>query len=287
MYQNEKKPFYIRILVITFASVIIALNIKTFVHTGGLFPGGASGLTLLIQEAAGKFFGIGIPFTVVNLLINAVPIYIGFKYIGKNFTILSCYVIILMSVLTDLIPSYAVTHDMLLISVFSGLINGAAVSLILLMDATSGGTDFLSIFLSEKKGIDSFHVALFINAGILVMAGILFDWDKALYSIIFQFASTSAIRMFYRKYQQATLFIVTTKPKEVCAVISELSRHGATILEGEGAYEHNEKSFVYSVVSSAESVRVVGAIRKKDPAAFVNVLRTERVIGRFYRRPED
>ncbi len=286
-FTEKRTNILIRILCIDIASFVMALNIKTFVRTGGLLPGGASGLTLLIQEVADTFFGLSLPYTVINLLINAVPVYIGFKYIGRNFTLLSCLTIVLTGVLTDIIPYSPITQDILLISIFGGLINGAAISLCLNMDATSGGTDFISIYLSEKRGIDSFNITLIINAVILTMAGLLFGWDKALYSIIFQFASTSAIRILYRKYQQATLFIVTTLPKEVCASISRLSNHGATILEGEGSYEHNEKSVVYSVVSSAEASAIVNAVKETDPKAFVNVLKTERIAGRFYRRPED
>ena len=286
-YQFKRTNLALRIIAICAASFIMALNIKTFVRTGGLFPGGASGLTLLIQESAQKFLGLKLPYSIINLIINAFPVYIGFRYIGKRFTMLSCLVIFLTSILTDIIPSYIITQDILLISIFGGLINGAAISLCLLMDATSGGTDFVSIYLSEKRGIDSFNVTLAINGVILTIAGILFGWDKALYSIIFQYASTSTIHLLYRKYQQATLFIVTTKPKEVCDVIARLSNHGATVLEGEGSYEHNERNVVYSVVSSAEAGSVVSAVKEADPGAFVNVLKTERVIGRFYRRPED
>ncbi len=276
-----------RVMAVSLASLVMAVNINTFVHTGGLLPGGASGLTLLIQEAALTFFNIRLPYTVINILINAFPIYIGYKYIGKRFTLLSCWVIVLTSVLADIIPAYVVTQDTLLISIFGGLINGAAISLCLLMDATSGGTDFIGIYLSEKRGIDSFNLTLGINACILIVAGLLFNWDKALYSIIFQFASTLAIRTLYHKYQQATLFIVTTKPKEVCEAISEKSHHGATVLEGEGSYGHCERNVVYSVISAAETGRVISALRKSDPEAFVNVLKTERLIGRFYQRPTE
>ena len=277
----------VRIIVVSFASLVMAMNIKTFVHTGGLIPGGASGLTLLIQEIFKKYFAITVPYTVVNLLINAVPVYIGFRFIGKKFTLLSCWVILLTSVLTDILPPYVVTRDPLLISIFGGLINGGAISLCLLADSTSGGTDFISIFLSERRGVDSFNITLIINACILAAAGLLFEWNKALYSIIFQYASTLAIRILYRKYQKATLFIVTNRPKEVCEAIYHISNHGATILEGEGAYEHCERYVVYSVVSSAESGRVTTLVKKVDPDAFVNVLKTERVLGRFYQRPAD
>ena len=276
-----------RMIVIALASFMMAMNINTFVHSGGLLPGGATGLTLLIQECAAKFFDLAVPYTAINVLINAIPIYIGFKYIGRKFTLLSCGFIILTSLLTDILPVYSFTQDTLLISVFGGLVNGTAISICLLMDATSGGTDFVSIYLSEKRGIDSFNVILAVNAGILAIAGLLFGWDKALYSIIFQFASTSTIHVLYRKYQQVTLFIVTNKPVEVCAAIFRISNHGATVLEGEGSYAHCERNVVYSVVSSAESGRVLTVVKEADPDAFINVMKTDRVVGKFYRRPTD
>jgi uncharacterized membrane-anchored protein YitT (DUF2179 family) len=276
-----------RILIVIVASVIFSVNIKTFVHTGGLIPGGATGLTLLIQEIFDKFFSKAIPFTPVSILINAVPVYIGFRFIGKKFTALSCAVIVLTGVLTDIIPSYTLTNDILLICVFGGLINGVAISLCLFADATSGGTDFIAIYLSEKNGIDSFNVVLVINAIILTVAGFLFSWDKALYSIIFQYVSTMTIHVLYRKYQQSTLFIVTKEPTRVCEMIFELSHHGATIIEGEGSYEQDGKKVVYSIVSSHEVSKIVSAIKNVEPDAFINVFRSERISGRFYRVPKD
>ena len=78
-----------RAIVVAIASVLMAMNIKTFVRTGGLFPGGATGLTILIQRLAQQFLGISLPFSIVNLLLNAFPVYIGFRYIGKKFTLLA------------------------------------------------------------------------------------------------------------------------------------------------------------------------------------------------------
>ena len=287
MAMKKETSFIGRIFLVIVASFVFAVNIKTFVHTGGLIPGGATGLTLLIQEIFDKFFSIAIPYTPVNILINAVPVYIGFRFIGKKFTALSCTVIVLTGILTDLIPTYTLTDDILLICVFGGLINGMAISLCLFADATSGGTDFVAIYLSEKNGIDSFNVVLVINAIILTIAGFLFSWDKALYSIIFQYVSTTTIHVLYRKYQQSTLFIVTREPARVCEIIFDLSHHGATIIEGEGSYEHDAKKVVYSIVSSHEVSKIVTAIRNVEPDAFINVFRSERISGRFYRVPKD
>ncbi|MCR5101544.1 MAG: YitT family protein [Butyrivibrio sp.] len=276
-----------RIIGVVIASFILALNVKTFVHTGGLIPGGAMGLSLLIQQVVLSFAGIVIPYTAISLLLNAIPVYIGFRFIGKKFTWLSLLAIVCSSIFTDLLPEHIITQDILLISIFGGLMNGFAISICLLLDATSGGTDFISIYLSEKNGIDSFNIILGFNAVILTIAGALFGWDKALYSIIFQFTSTIVIRLLYRKYQKNTLFVVTNKPEVVSALIYELSNHGATILEGKGSYEHCERNVVYSVISSAETRKVVSGIKKADPEAFVNVFKTDWVDGQFYSRPED
>lgn len=285
--KTEAKESIKKILVICFASFLMALNIKSFVRTGGLYPGGATGLALLIQRAADMFLHITIPYTIVNILLNAIPVYIGFRFIGKKFTMYSCLMIVLTSVLTDIIPGYAITYDTLLISIFGGLINGFVIGLCLHMNATTGGTDFIAIYLSEKKEIDSWNVVLGINVVILVAAGVLFGWDKALYSIIFQYTSTQVVHILYRKYQHETLFIVTNKATEVYEVISKMSNHGATIMEGEGSYEHQERKIVYSVVSSAQSKSIIREVKKADPHAFVNAIKTEQIAGRFYQKPNE
>lgn len=276
-----------RIVIICLASMLMAFNIKSFVRTGGLYPGGATGLSILLQRIVQMIFQVEIPYSLINILLNAFPVYIGFRYIGKKFTLYSCLMIILTGIFTDILPGFTITYDTLLISIFGGIINGFVISVCLLVNATTGGTDFIAIYLSEKKGIESFNVILGLNVVILVAAGLMFGWDKALYSIIFQYASTQVLHALYKKYQQQTLFIVTNKPQEICETISKESNHGATILEGEGSYGHCERHVVYSVVSSAESKRVTRAVKEVDPNAFINAIRTEQLLGRFYQKPTE
>ena len=95
------------------AATIMALNIKTFVRAGGLFPGGFTGLTLLIQNIFQTFAGIAIPYTLINVTLNSIPVFIGLKFIGKKFTISSVCVIVLSGLLTDIIPSQPITYDTL------------------------------------------------------------------------------------------------------------------------------------------------------------------------------
>ena len=276
-----------RIVIICLASVMMAVNIRTFVSTGGLYPGGATGLTILTQSIFKRFFNASVSYTLVNLLLNVVPIYIGFRFIGKKFTLYSCLMIVLTAILTDIIPDIAVTYDILLISVFGGIINGFVVSLCLSMNATTGGTDFISIFLSEKKGVDAWNFILAFNVIIIMIAGLLFGFDKALYSIIFQYTSTQMLHMLYTRYQKQTLFIVTNNAETVCEAINEVSMHGATIMSAEGSYEHQARKVVYSVVSKEESKEVIRAVKEADEGAFVNAIRTEELFGRFHYRPNE
>lgn len=283
--KETMKSIVIRIITICFASFVMAVNIKSFVRTGGLFPGGATGLTLLIQRSCEMFFNIAVPYTIINILLNLGPIYIGYRFIGKKFTFYSIVMIMLTNILTDIIPGWAITYDTLLISIFGGLVNGFVISLCLRVEATTGGTDFIAIYFSQKKGIDSFNISLIINAIILLAAGLLFGWDKSLYSIIFQYTSTQVVHVMYKEYKQNTLLIITEKPQEIADMIYRICNHGATIVKGEGSYEHLERPIVYSIVSSAESKKVIQMIKDIDESAFINELKTEQVTGHFYQRP--
>lgn len=276
-----------RIIVICLAAVIMSLNIKSFVRTGGLYPGGVTGLTILIQTAAMRFFQIELPYTLINLLLNMLPIYIGFRFIGKKFTLYSCLMIVLSGILTDLSPGQVITYDPLLISIFGGMVSGLAVSMCLLVNATTGGTDFIAIYFSEKKGMDSWNLVLGLNIIILSAAGLMFGWDRALYSIIFQYVSTQVLHLLYQKYQKKTLFIVTNREKEVCQAINNTSKHGSTVLDGQGAYGNCERKIVYSVVASTECKKVLHAVRQVDQQAFINIVRTDQLEGRFYQNPTE
>lgn len=277
----------VRILLCFISGLITAVNLRTFVHTGGLIPGGFNGVTILLQHIFSKFWDISLPYGPIYLLFNVPVIILSYFKLGKKFTLFSMVSVLTVAFVTDLIPAYIITRDVLLISVFGGIIGGLAASICLFAGATGGGTDFISIFITEKTGIDGWNVILAFNALLLLLDGILIDWDSALYSIIFQFASTVVIQNSYKRYQKNTLFVVTNKPKEVAEVIDRVTMHGATEIDAKGMYEGEERSMIYSVVSSDESKLVMKEIKKVDPNAFVNAMKTDQLSGRFFLRPKD
>ena len=283
---NWKEDFK-RLFGVIAGGLLMALNLKTFVSAGGLLPGGANGLTVLTQRIALSYFNVSIPFSLLNITINLIPIYIGFRFVGKKFTFYSLIMLLVTGFFTDYLHLAPITSDKLLIAIFGGIMNAMAITLCLWVDATSGGTDFIAIYLSEKKGVDTWNLIFYFNAVILLINGYLFGWDKALYSIIFQFVSTQTLSALYRNYQKLTFFIITDYPHEVAAGIHEVSHHGASIIKAEGAYGHQEKSMVYSVISSMDARKVKIKIKEIDPKAFINTVHSKDIMGRFYMKPKD
>ena len=268
------------------ASCLMAFNIKTFVRAGELVPGGITGMTLLIQRIMLKYANISVPYSVLNISLNAIPAIIGFKLISKRFTGYSVLMIVLNSFLVDLIPSYKVTTDPLLIALFGGLLNGLAISIALYGKASSGGTDFIAVYIHRKWNISSWNIILGFNI-ILLTSGMLFGFEASLYSIVFQFVSTQAIDTFHKSDQQMTLFIISNKADELERELLVKTHHGMTRFTGEGSHTHEDRVMLYTVVSAAEVNDVYEIIKSIDNQAFVNIVKTNAVKGRFYQEPID
>lgn len=274
-----------RLVLVVLGAVIMGINLNSFVHFGGLIPGGFTGISILLQRLVLTFFKIEVAYSFINIPLNLGLIIICFKYIGKKFTILSIISIITTGLVVDFLPYYEITYDFLLTSIFGGIVNGIAVSLTLRADATTGGTDFISALFSKKFGVDAFNYILAGNACMLAIAGVIYGFEAALYSIIYQYVTTELLHLLYKRYQKHTLFIITNKPKEVYIEIKNTTNHGATLFKGVGLYKGEERNLVYSVISSDELHLVIRNIRKVDEKAFIDIIHSDRVEGWFFQKP--
>ncbi|MFR6098726.1 MAG: YitT family protein [Longibaculum sp.] len=283
--KEEWQKHVTSLVCVLIASLIMSVNIKSFVRAGNLIPGGFTGLSLLLQRAANDFMGISLPYSFINIALNAVPAFIGFKMIGKKFTSYSVMMIILNSFLVDLIPVTPITYDPLLVSVFGGILNGLAIVIALYGKASSGGTDFIAVYLSNKLKKPSWNFVFGINVVILMAAGLLFGFEEAMYSIIFQFVSTQIIERFHQRDQKATLFIVTNKAELLEQELMSFTHHGVTRIEGQGCYLKENKAMLYTVVGADEVKDVIHLLKELDSSVFVNIVKSEGVTGRFYQEP--
>ena len=271
----------LNVFIVIISAILMAVNINTFVYTAELLPGGFTGIVLLIQNIFLKYFNIKIPYSLFLWILNLWPALICLKNIGKRFTILSILMIVVSGLATDFIPGFFVTDDILLCAIFGGIINGISICLCLFVGATSGGTDFISIYFSEKKGISAWNYIFAGNCILLGIFGLLFGWTKALYSIIFQFATTQVINSLYKRYQKSTLFIISKQWEEITRMIKLTTNHNATIFTGKGSYQGAERKMIYTIVGKDQEAKLVHEIMKIDPKAFVNVLETKALLGNF------
>lgn len=270
---------------IILGSLIAAINIRTFVGSAHLFPGGFTGVSILIQRVAMQFFNVEVPFSFLNIGLNLIPAYISYRFVGKKFTIYSCIAIILTSIFVDMLPFVKVPGDMMLLSIFGGIINGVSILIFLKGSLSSGGTDFLAMSVSNKYNISTWNYVLVFNGIIILMSGFLFHWNIALYSIIFQFCSIQMINTFHKRYKKVCLFIISARHREISdALISDVN-HGVTRFTGIGCYSNNERNMLYTVVS-AEQMKIVKRIIKEiDSCAFVNAVKSEQINGLFHIDP--
>lgn len=285
MALKSKYKDLITIICVVIGSLLCAININTFIDAGGLFPGGFTGLTVFIQRIFAKYMHMQIPYSMVNFALNLIPAYIGYKTVGKKFTYYSILMIVLTGVFVEILPIINITEDILLITIFGGILQGVALGIALRGNASSGGTDFIAMWISKKTNQPAWNYILAMNAVMLVAAGFMFGWNAALYSIIFQFCSTQIINAVHTRYKRMTIFIVTSQPDIVIEEIHNSTHHGVTRLEGIGTYLDKPRTMLYTVIDSANVKGLVTRIREIDTTSFVNVTKTETIEGNFYQSP--
>ena len=274
-----------RFIFILISALISALSISIFVESGSLFPGGLAGISMLIIRIANDYFSVKLSFGILYLLLQIIPTIIVYRYVGKQFTIFSVIQYTMVSLFTTLIPTITITEDILLIAVFGGIISGFAVSIALKQDASSGGTDFIAIYFANKYNISTWNYVMILNAIILCIAGVIFGWTTALYSIIYQFCNIQMVNLVHDRYKLSTLMIISDHSDEVKKAIFKACRHGITIIDGEGGYSQREKKVLFMTINTYEMNGVIEAIKNADKDVFINIYKSERIIGNYRQKP--
>lgn len=275
------------ILIVTLSALFYSFGYQAFVTKGNLYPGGFAGISTLIVRLLDKNLNIQVSFGLLYLLLNVGPTILVFKVVGKRFALYSILHYVLVSVFTNIIPLITITDDILLLVVFGGFITGFSISLALRVGASSGGLDFVSIYLSTKSNQPSWGITFAINAIILILAGLSFGWDTAFYSIIFQFVNTQVVSHYHTRYKYDTLYIITTKPDEIAEGIFHIMDHGVTKFWGEGGYSKTPKCLLLITVNQFEVNEVLHVTREIDPKAFITMAKTERIVGNYVQRKYD
>ena len=287
MEKRDDKKLIIMTGAVILSAIVQAFSLTSFSGPAGIYPAGITGLSRLVSDILRDYFHFDLPFFYLYLAINMVLAAIVYKEIGKLFTIFSVLQTTLVSILSFFMPPMQLLKDPLLIAIFGGLINGFGISIALTQGASSGGTDFLSIYYSNKFHRSMWDYVFAFNSVMIFIAGLLYHWEIAAYSIIFQYVSNLIISKRHKRYTHQAIIIVTKEPDKVIDSILSNVRHGITKISAQGAYNGEAQTMLYTVVNTYQTSDVVRYALEGDPKAFIETRNTLNVYGNYYQKPLD
>ncbi len=283
-----KNLFDIKLILAAIASAAVySFAITNFSIPANLYPAGFSGISRITSDLLSDFANINISYSTLYLILNLVVVVLVFNKLGKKFLTYSTLQFLLVSFFTSFFKRVMIIDETILLAMFGGILNGTGIGIALSFNFSSAGFDFISIFFASKYKKDVWNYIFGINLIILTLAGFIYGWERALYSIIYQFASTQVIKIFHQRYTHKTLSIITKKPDEVAKAILANVRHGITEIKATGYYSGEDTTLLYTIINSFQYKEVVKIVMDTDPHAFINIQDTLSIYGNYYQKPLD
>lgn len=276
--------FVASLLMIVASSLLQTYVIQTFMDPCDLLSSGFTGVAILLNRIAG-LVGFDFSTSLGILLLNIPAAMFCAGKISKRFVFLSCVQFTLTSLFLEVLHFPPLFDEMILNVIFGGFLYGFVSVIALKADGSTGGTDFIAMYVSERfhRGIWEYVFAF--NVLILLIFGSMFGWAAAGYSILFQLISTQTISRYYHRYSQILVEITTKDPEQVAKQFKTYFRHGMTVIPAYGAYSQSNFFLCKSIVSSYEEREVIERIREVDPECITYTHKVDHFYGRFYRRP--
>lgn len=278
MKQNNLRDSGLLVL----GAIVQAASMVMFLVPGQIASGGVSGLAQVINHYT------GLPIGMMVLVMNVPLFVLGWRYLGgRRFFIRTVFTVVLYSVLVDLgrlvIPT-GPTQNSVLNALYGGVVGGLGMGITFLGKGTGGGTDILARVLARLRGIPLSQSYLFTDALVILLAGLAFSWEQALYAMIALYISGVAAEVITEGASVVrTALIVSDKPRQVAdAILHEMER-GVTGLHGEGMYTHQDRTVLYVVISRSEVARLKALIHEIDPEAFVVIGQASEALGEGFR----
>lgn len=272
---------FIKYLIIIMGMIIACIGINGFIRPAHLLGGGVAGISTAINYLTGINVGV------LTFLIN-IPIFIlGFIYLEKDFCISSLINMILFSLLLGLtqnIGNIIPVRDILLQSVFGGILAGIGAGLVFRTKSSQGGTDIIGAILKFKKNIEMKDTTLAINILIVLVSATLFGMDLALYTLIEMFLSAYAMNFTKDAMNcQKSVMVISGESESIAGDIMNMLQRGVTFLEAEGAYTKERKRIIYCIVSSNEIPKIKEIALTYDKRSFISVNDVTEVKGRGFK----
>ena len=272
-----------KIAIVITGAFLTALAMNLFLIPANVYSSGFTGIAQLISKILSDYTPIHLSIGLLLVLLNIPVAILGWKKVGKSFTIYSIISVALSSIFIDLIPVKQMSHDILLNAVFGGVILAVGVGITLKWGASTGGLDIIALVLSRSKDKPIGPYMFALNGVIIVTAGFVYGWEKALYTLVFLYASTRVVDAIHTSHAKLTAFIITKKAEEMKKAIHAKLVRGITMIPAKGAFSNETRDMLMIVITRYELFDLERVIHEVDPNAFTNIVQTTGVYG-FFRK---
>ncbi|GAA3614062.1 YitT family protein [Secundilactobacillus similis] len=264
-------------------AILVSVAMNFFWTPGHIYSSGITGLAQLVTTITERQSPIVIS-TALGLFLLNVPLFIlAWRQISHNFTVYTVITVFLASLMIKMIHPVHLTTDPIICAIFGGAVNGFGTGLALKNGISTGGLDILGIVIRRKTGRSIGTINIAFNSLIIIAAGFLYGWPYAFYSAIGLVVNARVMDMTYTRQQLMQVMIITDRPKTVIDSIQNHIRRGITIVhDAEGAYHHDTKTILFTVISRYEMPDLEEAMSEADSKAFVSVSEIYKVLGHFY-----
>ncbi|MBO8137696.1 MAG: YitT family protein [Desulfotomaculum sp.] len=262
--------------------LLVALGLNLFLVPNKIAAGGVSGIATII------YYLFGVPVGTAVLALN-VPLYIaGIIRMGYSFVLNSLFGTIALSLAIDLTAPFlpVPTDNLLLATIYGGVLNGLGLGLVFRFKSTTGGTDMLAAILRSYTGYDIGQLLFMVDGLVVLSAGIVFkSWELAMYALICIFIISKVIDLVQDGFSYAKGFIIiTNEPRAVGNEIMKQLDRGATVWNARGMYTGRDRHILLSVVHRSEVTKLKDIIHQADPRAFVITADVHEVIGEGFKQ---
>ena len=273
---------FLSFLLITVGATLAAIALEIFLVPNNIIDGGIIGISIMVSYIN------KIKLSVLTFVLNIPFLILGYKQLGKSFLIKAAYAMIVLSLLLEeLKPVPELTNDVLLATVFGGLLLGIGVGFVIKFGACLDGTEVVAILINKKTSFSVGQVVMFLNFFIYSTAGFLFGWDRALYSILTYFITFKIIDMVSEGFEQAkAAMIITNHGEEIANSIYKHLGRTVTMLEGEGLIS-GKKVVLYAVVTRIEIPELKRIVAADDYSAFVTITDVNEIVGKHIKKKKE
>ena len=268
--------FLRKVFFLTLGPFIAAFALEVFLVPNNIIDGGIVGVSIILSYLTKINLGLLI------FVINIPFFFLAFNKIGKKFVIQTFYAIGMLSLAVNFLTVHHLptTHDLLLATVFGGIVLGTGVGLVLKNEGSLDGTEIMSLVLSKKFGFSVGEWIMTFNIFIYGASGLVFGWNKAMYAVLTYFIAFKVIDIVLEGLNSSkSIRIISDKSYEIGQELLTSLNMGVTYLKGVGAYSGAEKTIVFCVVSRLEMAKMKEIIKNIDPHAFISVVDVHEAYG--------